>query len=423
MERLRFMITGNNVFISYSHADVDWLNRLRVHLKPLERDGVISLWDDTRLQAGSQWEQEIAEALAQADVAILMISADFLASDFITRNELPPLLVAAEQRGTRVLPVIISPCRFEQTPALARFQSVNPPSEPLVKLRRAKREAVYVKLSRIIEQLPQSRRAEPAELLSTNPVASGTHDIAVLFSRYRDPKAELPTADGEREAIAEFFLNRGETDDFVRIHSRLRSDQSKLQFVNRLLTQKDFQLAMTIACNIQDAGHLQEITRQVIHAEATGLPEFHMLVTELLQRNQAEFRKVLTDLVDAGKGDSALFSELAGTMTNMAEARKVAESLVQRRRELSQGLPLLVGLIGSQNRAELRKLAVTFVHNGLQRGALFYDALTILAAENQREAEKVLQVLIVVDRERYEEILASGIITQDEILKRLRSLE
>ena len=85
-----------NVFISYSHSDREYLDRLLVHLKPLEKDGRIDLWVDTRLRAGDRWKKEIEKALNRANVAVLLVSADFLASDFITDNELPPLLKNAE---------------------------------------------------------------------------------------------------------------------------------------------------------------------------------------------------------------------------------------------------------------------------------------------------------------------------------------
>jgi hypothetical protein len=139
------------VFVSYSHADRKWLQRLRVHLKPLERYGTIDLWDDTRITPGKLWRDEVREALGRARAAVLLITADFLASDFITNDELPPLLAAAEERGTKILPIIIKPCRFEQTEELSRFQAVNPPSKPLVAMRSAGQEELFVRLSRTIE--------------------------------------------------------------------------------------------------------------------------------------------------------------------------------------------------------------------------------------------------------------------------------
>jgi hypothetical protein len=142
----------NLVFVSYSHADTTWLQRLRIHLKPLERQGAITLWDDTRIKPGTRWREEIRKALEHARVAVLLVTADFLASDFITMDELPPLLRAAEKRGTLILPVIVKPCRFEQTEGLCDFQAVNSPSKPLVALHSARREELFSRLSGVIEE-------------------------------------------------------------------------------------------------------------------------------------------------------------------------------------------------------------------------------------------------------------------------------
>jgi hypothetical protein len=138
------------VFISYSHRDQEWLERLQVHLKPLVREGAIALWDDTHINAGARWRKEIEAALSRAKVAILLVSADFLASDFIADSELPPLLAAAKQEATVILPVIVSPSRFGKT-HLAQFQAVNSPDEPLIAMTRAEQEATLVQLSEAVE--------------------------------------------------------------------------------------------------------------------------------------------------------------------------------------------------------------------------------------------------------------------------------
>jgi nucleotide-binding universal stress UspA family protein len=129
------------VFISYSRKDAVWLERLQTHLRPLEREGVV-VWDDTRLRPGEPWREEIRKAMAETKVAILLISADFLASEFIATDELPPLLKAAEEDGATILPLIISPSGFRRMESLSRFQAVNDPEKPLVQLRRGNREKV-----------------------------------------------------------------------------------------------------------------------------------------------------------------------------------------------------------------------------------------------------------------------------------------
>ena len=139
------------VFVSYSHKDKKWLERLQVHLKPLERDGVIDLWVDTKLQGGDRWREEIQKALDAARVAILLVSADFLASDFIHNSELPPLLRAAQSDGAIILPLIVGPCRFVQNKELSSFQAVNDPSRPLVAVKTVEREVILVKLTGQIE--------------------------------------------------------------------------------------------------------------------------------------------------------------------------------------------------------------------------------------------------------------------------------
>lgn len=144
----------SRVFVSYSHADAEWLERLQKHLRPLERAG-IDVWDDTRLRPGEPWREEIREALAGTRVAILLVSADFLASDFIVTDELPPLLQAAAEHGATILPVIISPCRFGRMESLSRFQAVNDPDKPLVQLRRANREKVLDQVARAVEDALQ----------------------------------------------------------------------------------------------------------------------------------------------------------------------------------------------------------------------------------------------------------------------------
>jgi hypothetical protein len=139
------------VFISYSSTDAKWLTRLQLHLRPLERDGAL-IWDDTRIKAGVRWREEIRRALDETKVAVLLVSAAFIASDFINTEELPPLLKAAEEDGATILPVIVSASRFDRTPSLSCIQAVNDPRKPLAKLPRGSQEDVLNEVAVAVEE-------------------------------------------------------------------------------------------------------------------------------------------------------------------------------------------------------------------------------------------------------------------------------
>jgi hypothetical protein len=144
------------VFISYSHQDQHWLQRLQVHLKPLARDGIIDPWSDKRIEGGALWKREIGAALSSATAAVLLISADFLASDFIVDHELPELLRRSEREGVLILPVLIGPCRFGAS-GLSEFQCVNDPSQPVASMAPADQELIWARVADRIERAAQAQ--------------------------------------------------------------------------------------------------------------------------------------------------------------------------------------------------------------------------------------------------------------------------
>ncbi len=150
------------MFVSYSHADDPaWLRRVQVHLKPLIREGRVELWDDTRIRSGERWREEIGKALARAKVAVLLISADFYGSDFITDSELPALLEAERERGLVILGVHINVSRFDRDRVLSEYQSINPPDRPIEGLPKAEQEKVFDDLVRRIEELLDPHSPHP----------------------------------------------------------------------------------------------------------------------------------------------------------------------------------------------------------------------------------------------------------------------
>jgi hypothetical protein len=136
------------VFISYSHADERWLTMLLKQLKPLEDKG-LNVWSDKDIIPGQEWPDEIVESLTRAKVAVLLISVNFLNSDFIREQELPRFLEPARLKQLTILPILISDCLWDKT-EIGRFQSPINPKQPLNSLVLHKREQALVKIARAI---------------------------------------------------------------------------------------------------------------------------------------------------------------------------------------------------------------------------------------------------------------------------------
>lgn len=137
----------NQVFISYSHDDSDWLRRLKMQFRPFERTAVIEVWDDTRIGTGDDWQKSIKQALRSTKVAVLLVSPAFLSSEFIANEELPNLLEAARDEGAVIMPIILKPCGFERIPSISKFQAVNSPSRTLIEMSEGDQERFLLKLT------------------------------------------------------------------------------------------------------------------------------------------------------------------------------------------------------------------------------------------------------------------------------------
>jgi WD40 repeat protein len=111
-----------SVFLSYSHKDEAWKDRLQTHLGVFEPQG-LDTWSDRRIEGGADWFEDIQVAMARASVAVLLISADFLTSKFILGKEVPKLLERRSREGVTVFPVIIRSCAWDEISWLNSIQA------------------------------------------------------------------------------------------------------------------------------------------------------------------------------------------------------------------------------------------------------------------------------------------------------------
>jgi len=119
-------------------------------LKPMVRNRAISVWEDAKISAGDEWRLEIKDALARARAAVLLVTPNFLESDFIAEHELPPLLDAAKKDGLVILWVYISHCLYDET-EIERYQAANEISQPLDSLTPSEQNRVLADVCRKIK--------------------------------------------------------------------------------------------------------------------------------------------------------------------------------------------------------------------------------------------------------------------------------
>ena len=143
----------DKVFVSYSHEDSHWLGQLLTHLAPVQRNGGFEVWVDSDIQPGTNWRAEIAAATGASKVAVLLVSKNFLASDFIMNEELPALTDASRKGRIRILCVPVSPSSWQET-ELERLQWAVVPERTLSSLSESERDRVLVQVcSRIKEAM------------------------------------------------------------------------------------------------------------------------------------------------------------------------------------------------------------------------------------------------------------------------------
>lgn len=103
------------VFYSYSHKDADLRERLGTYLAPLKQQLKISEWYDRKIEPGANWDTAINDQLDSADLILLLVSADFLASEYCFGVEVEKVLARLKRAEVKVVPVLLRPCLWEES--------------------------------------------------------------------------------------------------------------------------------------------------------------------------------------------------------------------------------------------------------------------------------------------------------------------
>ena len=194
-----------HVIMSYAHTDESLRDELEKHLAGLSRQGVITTWHDRRIVPGEELHDRIGEQLDTAEIVLLLVSADFLASDYCYDVEMTRAMERHERGEAHVIPVILRPCDWHGAP-FGKLMAVPRDGKPVVK--HATLDDGFLEVARAIRQVAGEAGARAAAPAARQPVA-GAGRAAAPGPRSSNLRVRKAFTDRDRHA----FL--GESFEFV----------------------------------------------------------------------------------------------------------------------------------------------------------------------------------------------------------------
>lgn len=181
-----------NLVVCCSPGDRELKEELETHLCPLMRGGVLEIWSTDDIAPGGVLAAEFQHALAHADVALLLLSAEFFVGSQIQDNQLP-LLLLHQQQGLRLIPIIARACDWQSHAALAQLKPLPADGTALSSLDRPRRELAMLAIARQLAALP----GRPGRSLAAEPLRPALASPSAPFS----PAIYLPHPDLESRAL------------------------------------------------------------------------------------------------------------------------------------------------------------------------------------------------------------------------------
>jgi hypothetical protein len=151
------------IFISYSHKDEIFKDELVTMLAGLQRRGIVDAWQDRQIEAGDEWNKSIQDAMNDCDLALLLVSPDYIASHFIQGEEQPKLLQRHREMQLRVIPIIVRPCPWQSEPVLKDLQALPKDGKAVITFskERGERDQVWTDIATVIEKRAKAKTFVP----------------------------------------------------------------------------------------------------------------------------------------------------------------------------------------------------------------------------------------------------------------------
>ena len=202
------MPTPIKIFLSYSHKDSDIKEELDTHFAPLKRSGKAQTWSDRDIELSSEWDEAIKRELEEADIILLLISANFIASNYIWEKEITRAMQRHECKEARVIPIFAKKCVFEDMP-FAKLQGLPKNAKPIATF--ADRDEAYTEIVAAIRRLI---------------------DTANFSVREDNVETEMP----ENQDDARSLIAKGEIKKGIEAMKKTRSDENTLTLLEGRLS-------------------------------------------------------------------------------------------------------------------------------------------------------------------------------------------
>jgi small GTP-binding protein len=147
------------IFISYSHKDEVFKDELVTMLTGLQNRGIVDTWQDRRIEPGDEWNKSIQNAMNECDLALLLVSPDYIASRFIQQEEQPKLLRRRHEMQVRVIPIIVRPCTWKSEPVLKDLQVLPQDGKAVITFNpeNGERDQVWTDIANAIQERARAR--------------------------------------------------------------------------------------------------------------------------------------------------------------------------------------------------------------------------------------------------------------------------
>jgi hypothetical protein len=242
-----------NIFFAYSREDSTLRDRLDKHLSGLKRKNYINTWYDGKIDAGKEWEKEIDLNLSKADILLLLISADFIASDYCYEVEMTKAISRHEKGDAVIIPIILNPCDWSDLP-FSKIQGLPQNGKPITSIYWENSEIALNEVAKSIKDIVENLLATKnkrlkaiSEILNEKDnelkitlqqLEEYNFEQEIVRETIHNLKIEKKNLDGEIFALKEssIELDKSLKHNQIKIEKIISKEQAE---VNKLRVEKD----------------------------------------------------------------------------------------------------------------------------------------------------------------------------------------